>query len=194
MVVDVGLTLTEPVGKVEEKEPGEMEMFVAPVAAQASMLLAPELMLVGFATKEVIAGLVPLPVVPPEELTEPQPERARQTPSEAASAQKSSRENDSALRVTLFAWSDLGDPMRGVSGNAGTTILVSHEGRAYWPQVQKRTVGRYRYRFGITRRNVSCEKSWLKRPALHGRIRRAGESIVWGLKGIAGRLRKRVEK
>jgi hypothetical protein len=56
VVVAVGLTLVEPLADVEVNVPGVMAMLVAPVVAQLSVLLAPELMLVGFAVKDVIAG------------------------------------------------------------------------------------------------------------------------------------------
>jgi len=118
-------------------------MPVAPVVAQLNMLLAPELMLVGFAAKEVIAGLVPLPVVPPEELTEPQPASARQTPSETARALKGSHEKESSFREILFPSGDLEKSMPSPSATAGHTSLVSRELRAYWPQVQKRTADLY---------------------------------------------------
>jgi hypothetical protein len=37
------------------------------------------------------------------------------------------------------------------------------------------------------------EERWHERPALHGGTQRIGNGIVWRLKGIAWRLRKRVE-
>jgi hypothetical protein len=57
-VVAVGLTLEEPVADVEVRVPGEIEILIAPVVTQLSVLLSPELMVVGFALKEVIVGLV----------------------------------------------------------------------------------------------------------------------------------------
>ncbi len=61
MVVAVGLMLVEPLADVDVNVPGVMAMLVAPVAAQLSVLLVPELMLVGFAVKEVIVGTEPFP-------------------------------------------------------------------------------------------------------------------------------------
>lgn len=58
MVVAVGLTLVEPVAEDEVKVPGVMAMEVAPEVDQFSVLLEPELMLVGAAVKELIVGLV----------------------------------------------------------------------------------------------------------------------------------------
>lgn len=52
----VGLTLVEPLADAEVNEPGVMATLVAPVVAQLSVLLEPELMLVGLAVNEVITG------------------------------------------------------------------------------------------------------------------------------------------
>ena len=48
--------LVEPLADVEVNVPGVMAILVAPVAAQLSLLLEPEVMLAGSAVKEVIAG------------------------------------------------------------------------------------------------------------------------------------------
>ena len=58
MVVAVGLTLVEPLADVDVNVPGVMAMLVAPVVAQLSVLLEPEVMLVGLAVKELIVGLL----------------------------------------------------------------------------------------------------------------------------------------
>jgi hypothetical protein len=42
---------------VEVKDPGAMAMLVAPVVAQLKELLEPNVMLLGFAVKELIVGL-----------------------------------------------------------------------------------------------------------------------------------------
>lgn len=57
-MVAVGLTLVEPLAEEEVKVPGVMAMEVAPEVNQLSELLEPELMLVGFAAKELIVGLL----------------------------------------------------------------------------------------------------------------------------------------
>ncbi|MGB7281752.1 MAG: hypothetical protein WBE13_05770 [Candidatus Acidiferrum sp.] len=49
--------MVEPVAAAEVKVPGVMLMLVAPVVTQLNVLLAPELMLVGLAVNEVMAGL-----------------------------------------------------------------------------------------------------------------------------------------
>jgi hypothetical protein len=63
VLVTVGLTLVEPFVDVEVNVPGVMATLAAPVVVQLSVLLEPEVMLVGFAEKESIVGLlVPLTV------------------------------------------------------------------------------------------------------------------------------------
>ena len=58
MVVAVGLTLVEPLAEVDVKLPGAMEILVAPVVTQLSVLLEPEAMLAGLAVKLVMVGLL----------------------------------------------------------------------------------------------------------------------------------------
>ena len=57
--------------------PGAMAMVAAPVVAQVSVLLEPELMLVGLAAKEVIVGAESVPVDEGDPDVEPQPASAR---------------------------------------------------------------------------------------------------------------------
>jgi hypothetical protein len=64
--------LVEPLAAVDVNVPGAMAILLAPVAAQLSVLLAPELMLVGLAVKEAITGTEPLPGGK-EEFVTPQP-------------------------------------------------------------------------------------------------------------------------
>lgn len=59
-MVALGLTLVEPLADADVKPTGVMEMLVAPVVDQLSVLLEPELMLVGLAVKELIIGLFPV--------------------------------------------------------------------------------------------------------------------------------------
>jgi len=47
--VAVGLTVLEPLGEVDVKLPGVMDIVVAPVVDQLRVLLEPEFMLAGFA-------------------------------------------------------------------------------------------------------------------------------------------------
>jgi len=63
VVVTVGLTLVEPLANVEVKVPGVMAMLVASVVVQLSVLLVPEMMLVGLAVKELMVGLLGLVTV-----------------------------------------------------------------------------------------------------------------------------------
>ncbi|MGA9671680.1 MAG: hypothetical protein WBQ94_20890, partial [Terracidiphilus sp.] len=62
VVVAVGLTVVDPVADVEVNVPGVMARLVDPDVTQLSVLLVPELMLVGFAVNEVIVGLFPATV------------------------------------------------------------------------------------------------------------------------------------
>ena len=54
----MGLTVVLPLADAEVKVPGVMAMVVAPVVVQLRVLLEPELMVVGFAVKELIVGLL----------------------------------------------------------------------------------------------------------------------------------------
>jgi hypothetical protein len=58
VVVAVGLTLVDPLAEVEVNVPGVMAILVAPVVAQLSVLLEPEVIVVGLAVKELITGLL----------------------------------------------------------------------------------------------------------------------------------------
>ena len=60
MVVVVGLTLVELLAKLDVNVPGVMAIVVAPVVVQLSVLLAPEVMLVGMAVNELMVGFDPV--------------------------------------------------------------------------------------------------------------------------------------
>ena len=90
MVVAVGFTLVEPLADAEVKVPGVMAMLVAPDAAQLSVLLVPELTLVGFAVKVEIIGTTLVPEGEVDELFEPQPTSPPQV-SRITSAQRPHR-------------------------------------------------------------------------------------------------------
>jgi len=57
VVVAVGLAFVEPLANVEVNVPGVIAMLTTSVVVQLSVLLAPELIPVGFAAKELIAGV-----------------------------------------------------------------------------------------------------------------------------------------
>ena len=68
----VGLRLVEPFGEVDVNVPGVMAMLVAPLVAQLSALLEPDVMLVGLAAKEPMVGLLGvLTVIVSVEVVEP---------------------------------------------------------------------------------------------------------------------------
>jgi ribose/xylose/arabinose/galactoside ABC-type transport system permease subunit len=58
VVVAVGLTLVVPLADVDVNVPGVMAILVAPVVAQLSVPLEPEVILVGLAVKELMMGLL----------------------------------------------------------------------------------------------------------------------------------------
>ncbi len=58
MVVVVGLTVVDPFADVVVNVPGVIAILVAPVVAQLSVLLWPEVMLAGLALNELMAGLL----------------------------------------------------------------------------------------------------------------------------------------
>lgn len=55
----VGLTLVEPLAKVDVNVPGAIEIAVAPLVAQRSVVLAPEFIVFGLAPNDVIVGTLP---------------------------------------------------------------------------------------------------------------------------------------
>ena len=57
-MVAVGLTVVEPLAAADVNVPGVMAILVAPVTVQLNVLLAPELMQVGLAVKELMVGLL----------------------------------------------------------------------------------------------------------------------------------------
>ena len=110
MVVAAGLTLVEPLADAEVNVPGVMATLVAPVVTQLSALLAPELMVAGFAAKEVIVGAEPpaggwfdRPVVP--QLASP-----AQANRMTIVAQKLTPEERSLREPSLFSRNGLGEP------------------------------------------------------------------------------------
>jgi hypothetical protein len=60
VVVDAGLTDTEPLALVDVNVPGVMERVAAPLLAQLSVVLEPEWMLAGLALKDVMVGADPV--------------------------------------------------------------------------------------------------------------------------------------
>jgi hypothetical protein len=72
VVVAVGLTLVEPLADADVNVPGVMAMLVAPLVAQLSVLLEPEVILVGLAVNELMPGsLAAVTVTVSVEVVEP---------------------------------------------------------------------------------------------------------------------------
>ena len=104
VVVDVGLTLAEPLADADVSVPGVTAMLVAPVVTQLSVLAEPEFIPAGFAANDLIAGADPvgglvtvasgLLVEPPQPVTPIHASRARITAQWASPAE---------LRVELTA-------------------------------------------------------------------------------------------
>jgi hypothetical protein len=101
----------EPLADVDVNVPGVMAILVAPAAAQLSVLLVPELMLVGSAVKEVIVGTEPFPEGP-DEVVAPQPARPTQANRMRTSAQRSSPEKLTPRGLSLFLQNELVGSMR----------------------------------------------------------------------------------
>jgi hypothetical protein len=102
VVVAEGLTFVEPLADVDVNVPGVMAILVAPADVQLSALLVLELMLVGFAVKEVIVGTEPVPEAELDELV-PQPTSPTQTARIRTNSQRSSPE-ELNTRSHLYAF------------------------------------------------------------------------------------------
>ena len=124
MVVTAGLTLVEPLADVEVNVPGVMAILVAPAADQLRVLLVPEFMLVGFATKDVICGTEPFPVDKLAEVPEAQPARPAQQSSVRTSAQSSSPEELRPRELSLFLQGESAESMRNPFFTDAPTSLV----------------------------------------------------------------------
>lgn len=113
-------------------------MLVAPVVAQLSVLLAPELMLVGFALKDVIAGTEPFPEDVFDVVPAAQPERAAKKARVSTSAHNSSTEGLCPRESSLFLQTEKGKSMRVPFAGKAVPVYRQWIRAAYWPQVQNR--------------------------------------------------------
>jgi hypothetical protein len=111
LVVAVGLMLVAPLADVDVNVPGVMAMLVTPAAAQLSVLLLPEFMLVGSAVKEVIVGMDPFPEVAPDEVDTPQAANPAQATIVRTSEQRASPEELSPGELRLFPRNELVESM-----------------------------------------------------------------------------------
>lgn len=126
MVVAVGLILVEPLADVDVNVPGVIAMTVAPAAAQLSVLVVPEFMLVGFAAKDVIVGAEPFSAGELDVVAAPQPARPTEKNSARTRAQRPSPEELSPREQSLFLLIELGESIGNPFGTAGHTSLVVH--------------------------------------------------------------------
>jgi hypothetical protein len=108
VVVAVGLMVVEPLADLDVNVPGVMATLVVASAAQLSVLLVPEFMLVGSAVKEAIVGVEPFPEGELEELA-PQPASPIQAKRIVmrTSARRSGAEELSPPELSLFLASPL---------------------------------------------------------------------------------------
>jgi hypothetical protein len=131
-VVAVGLTVVEPLAAAEVNVPGVMAILVAPITVQLNVLLAPELMPVGFAVKEIIAGAEP---VPEDEfgMITPQPARATQASAIRTVAQRPRLEERSLRELRLFPKNEVAESMRPlfIATPSWQTLPALSLGRAY---------------------------------------------------------------
>jgi hypothetical protein len=124
VVVAVGLMLVEPLADVDVNVPGVIAIPVAPAAAQLSVLVVPEFMLVGFAAKDVIVGAEPFSVGELDEVAAPQPARPTEKNCVKTRAQRPSPEELSSREQSLFLPIECGEPIGNPFGTAGHTSLV----------------------------------------------------------------------
>jgi hypothetical protein len=121
VVVAVGLTVVLPLADEEENVPGEIATVVAPEVFQLSELLAPELIPVGLALKELIAGSEPFSEE--DALDEPQPGDAAKAHKISASAQKRAFPTRRQEALNLLVWRNLAELMRTPSALLGCGCL-----------------------------------------------------------------------
>jgi len=133
--------LVEPLVEAEVNVPGVMAILVAPAAAQLSVLVVPELMLDGLATKDAIVGKVPFSEDELDEIPEPQLARPTQANRMRAREQSVSPEEARLQGVSLFLLSELGTSIDALLVAVGYTSLVIAIGVSYWPQVQNKFPG-----------------------------------------------------
>lgn len=106
----MGLTVVEPLADVDVKVPGAIEMLFAPVTVQLSVVLAPELRLVGLAVKEVIPGSE-VPEDEVDSVVEPQPASPIQATGIRTSAQRFNPEERS-LKLSPVLQNKVAESMR----------------------------------------------------------------------------------
>ncbi len=127
-MVAVGLTLVDPLADVDVNVPGVMTILVVPVTDQLRVVLAPELMVVGLAVKEVIAGAEPVPEEELSEIIEPQPARLTQTSGRRSIAQRWRQEKRGFRELRPFLRNELGEFMGPLFGAVNDTVPASAAG------------------------------------------------------------------
>jgi hypothetical protein len=141
VVVAVGFTFVEPLADADMNVPGVMAILVAPGAAQCSVLLAPELMLVGLAAKAVTVGNEPFADGELGAVPEPHPVRPAHHQRSSAMAQNGSAEAPRTAGPIVFLRNQLRESMGTPLATVGYSSLVIAMGVSYWPQVQNKFAG-----------------------------------------------------
>lgn len=113
MVVAVGLTLVEPLADADVNAPGVMATLVAAVVAQLSVLLEPEVIVVGRAINEVIVGTEGFPEDEPDDVIAPHPASPRQASKKRTRAQRLRAEELNPRELRLLRQDELVESMRG---------------------------------------------------------------------------------
>jgi len=102
VVVEVGLTVIAPLADVEVNDPGVMARLVAPEVVQLSVLLCPELMPVGLAENDEIAGAGPGVTEEPDEPQLASP-RHSSTPTRVATDARLDQQTGIISRLSLVS-------------------------------------------------------------------------------------------
>jgi len=127
VVVDVGLTVVEPLANVEVNDPGVMEILVAPVEDQLRVVLEPEGMVAEAAVKEEMFGAELFVEV--EEVAAAQPSRPTQSSKTSVTAQSCLTVLCGPRGVSRFAENKLGESMHSPSVVADQNSLVIEDSR-----------------------------------------------------------------
>lgn len=127
MVVAVGLIVVEPLADVDVKVPGVIAMLVAPATTQLKLLPAPELILAGFAVKDVIVGTALFAEGALADVVEPQPASPIPAKSTRTRVQRSGLKELRSRQLGVFSANELVEPMNnGVTDPSHSAQSIAH--------------------------------------------------------------------
>jgi hypothetical protein len=138
VVVAVGLTFVEPLANAEVNVPGVIAILVTSVAVQLRVLLAPELIPVGLAAKELIAGIDcgPFPVDDVDAPQAARPTQVRRTTARVVCFGAGvSRSRIEELRQHL-SFDDFISSYHSIADASTTVALYGRSPLGHIPQVQ----------------------------------------------------------